>query len=105
MTSQTRRPSRRSWEPIRAGGFEQQKASSGDDWWPPFPAELPPQWAVYEPKHPITKKLKKLIEDHSYAGAFQSAIDTVVRQRVQELDRIKNLYQFYYYVDSLVTWM
>jgi phosphatidylserine decarboxylase len=29
----------------------------------------------------------------------------VSRQRVPELDRIHNLYQFYFYIDALVTWM
>lgn len=98
MSTRASRPVRSSWNPIH-------KTRDNDDWWPPFPADLPAPWAVYEPKQPITRKLKALIEEHSYAGAFQSAIDTVVRQRVPELERIQNLFQLYAYIDALVTWI
>ncbi len=72
---------------------------------PDFLKDLPALSAVYEPKQPVTKALKTLIDENAYAGAFESAIKTVSRQRVPEIDRIHNLYQFYYYIDALVTWI
>jgi phosphatidylserine decarboxylase len=71
----------------------------------PFLKDLPPASVAYAPKQPVTKKLKTLIDENAYAGAFESAIKTVSRQRVPELDRIHTLYQFYYYIDALVTWI
>ena len=85
--------------------LNEQGVSSSIPQGPKFLKELPPDSAVYEPKQPITKKLKKLIDDYAYGGAFQSAIWTVRQQRIPELDRIHNLYQFYYYIDALVTWI
>jgi phosphatidylserine decarboxylase len=72
---------------------------------PDFLRDLPPVSAVYQPKQPITKKLKTLIDENAYAGAFESAIKTVSRQRVPELDRVHTLYQFYFYIDAMVTWI
>lgn len=72
---------------------------------PKFLGDLPGPGAVYAPEQAITKKLEKIIVDCAYGAAFQSAITTVSRQRVPELDRIHTLDQFYYYVDALVTWM
>lgn len=72
---------------------------------PKFLKDLPKRGAVYAPKRPITKKLKQLIGDYAYAGAFESAIATVSKQRVPELDRIHTLDQFYFLVDAIVTWM
>lgn len=104
MSKQSSRPGRLKWNPLRLQRTSPREAQSGNDWWPPFPEHLPPPSAIYEPKQPITIELKKLIEEHAYAGAFQSAIDTVRQQQVPELDRIQNLSQFYCYVDSLATW-
>ena len=72
---------------------------------PKFLGKLPAQSEVYAPKRPITKKLKQLIDAYAYGGAFQSAIDTVSGQHIPELSRIHTIYQFYYFVDSIVTWM
>ena len=72
---------------------------------PKFLKNLPKKGAVYAPQRPITKKLKQLIDDYAYAGAFQSAITTVSKQRVPELDHIHTLDQFYYFIDAIVTWM
>ena len=72
---------------------------------PKFLKDLPKRGAVYAPKRPITKKLQQLIEDYAYSGAFESAIATVSKQRVPELDRIHTLDQFYFFVDAIVTWM
>jgi hypothetical protein len=68
--------------------LNEQGVSSSIPQGPKFLKELPPDSAVYEPKQPITKKLKKLIDDYAYGGAFQSAIWTVRQQRIPELDRI-----------------
>lgn len=72
---------------------------------PKFLKDLPGPGAIYAPEQAITKKLKKIIDDYSYGAAFQSAIETVSKQRVPELDRIHTLDQFYFYVDALATWM
>ena len=72
---------------------------------PKFLRNLPAKGALYEPKQPITKRLKKLIEDCSYQAAFKGAIKRVSKQRLCELDRIKTLDQYYYFVDQVVTWM
>src|SRR5262245_39414293 len=72
---------------------------------PNFLKPLPKKGAVYAPQQAITKKLKQLIDDYSYAGAFQSAITTVSKQRVPELDHIHTMDQFYYFIDAIVTWM
>lgn len=96
------------WNPVStqaAQQFDDQGVPSPVPQTSGFLENLPPLSAVYEPQQPITKKLKHLIDEYSYAGAFQSAIATVSRQRIPELDRIHNLYQFYYYIDALVTWI
>jgi len=85
--------------------LDQQGASSPIPQEQKFLQHLPPLSALYEPKQPATKKLKRLIDEYAYEGAFQSAISRVSRQRIPELDRIHNLYQFYYYIDALVTWI
>ncbi|MCX7092511.1 MAG: phosphatidylserine decarboxylase [Methylobacter sp.] len=72
---------------------------------PMFLGDIPPVGTVYEPKQPATKKLKKIIEENYYSASFESAIKTVSAQRIPELDRIKTLDQYYYYVDELVTWI
>jgi len=72
---------------------------------PPFLKDIPPEGTVYEPKQPATRKLKALIDENYYEGAFERAIKTVSEQKIPELDAIKTLSQFYYYVDSLVTWI
>jgi phosphatidylserine decarboxylase len=72
---------------------------------PPFLGELPPEGAVYVPEQPATKKLKEIIEENYYGTFFENAIKTVSAQNIPELDRIKTLDQFYYYVDALVTWI
>ena len=72
---------------------------------PPFLDGLPPEGTVYEPQQPATKKLKQIIEENYYGTFFENAITTVSSQAIPELDRIKTLYQFYYYVDALVTWI
>ncbi len=72
---------------------------------PPFLPDLPHLGESYEPVRPATKQLKQIIDDNYYAAAFESAITTVSRQQVPELDRIHTLAQFYYYVDQLVTWI
>ncbi len=85
--------------------FMEQGAPSPAPQSPKFLKDLPGSGAVYAPQQAITKRLKKIIDDYAYGGAFQSAITTVSRQRIPELDRIHTLDQFYYYVDALVTWM
>lgn len=50
-------------------------------------------------------KLKTIIDENYYEKAFEIAIKTVSKQSIPELDAIKTLYQFYYYVDALVTWI
>ncbi len=72
---------------------------------PPFPPGLPPEGTVYDPKQPATQKLKQIIEENYYGTFFENAIQTVSSQEIPELDCIKTLYQFYYYVDALVTWI
>ncbi|HEX3761291.1 MAG TPA: phosphatidylserine decarboxylase [Kofleriaceae bacterium] len=72
---------------------------------PPFLRDLPREGEVYEPKQKVTRELKEIIDDNYYGAAFEHAIATVSAQRVPELDRIKTLDQFYFYVDTLVTWI
>ena len=72
---------------------------------PPFLKALPRVGDTYEPRQPITKKLKAIIEEHSYAGNFEAAIRHVSAQRVPELRRLKSLDQYYFYVDALATWI
>ncbi|RDH43026.1 phosphatidylserine decarboxylase [Zooshikella ganghwensis] len=70
-----------------------------------FLAELPPVGVTYQPQQDITKQLKHIIDDNFYATSFENAIKEVSKQRIPELDRIKTLDQFYFYVDALVTWI
>ena len=108
MSTSKKSRGRLKWNAVSARGaqsLDEHGAPSPAPQAPKFLKNLPPLSAVYEPKQPITKKLKKLIDDNAYAGAFQSAITTVSQQRIPELDRIHNLYQFYFYIDALVTWM
>ncbi|MGK7927361.1 MAG: phosphatidylserine decarboxylase, partial [Spirulina sp.] len=72
---------------------------------PSFLGNLPPEGVVYEPQQPATKKLKQIIEENYYGTFFEEAIKTVSDQKIPELDRIKTLDQFYFYVDALVTWI
>jgi len=72
---------------------------------PMFLGDIPPVGTVYVPKQAATKKLKKIIEENYYTASFESAIQTVSRQKVPEIDQIQTLYQYYYYVDELVTWI
>ena len=71
---------------------------------PKFLKDLPKRGDVYAPKRPITKELKQVIDGYSYSGAFESAITTVSKQRVPELDHIHTLDQFYFFVDAIVSW-
>ncbi len=108
MSTQHRRLSRRSHSVASAQEcslLEGQKAPPVGPQVPDFLKDLPGPGEIYDPRQPITKKLKALIDDYSYEGAFQSAITTVSKQRVPELERIHTLSQFYYYLDSVVTWM
>lgn len=72
---------------------------------PPFLKGLPKRWQTYEPQQPATKKLKAVIEENYYTTFFEETIKEVSRQHIPELNRIKTLYQFYFYVDALVTWI
>ena len=72
---------------------------------PKFLKDLPKRGDVYTPRRPITKKLSQLIDDYSYSGAFESAITTVSKQHVPELDHIHTLDQFYFFVDAIVSWL
>jgi phosphatidylserine decarboxylase len=72
---------------------------------PPFLHGLPREGEVYEPKQKATRELKAIIGDNYYIAAFERAIAKVSAQKVPELDRIKTLDQFYFYVDALVTWI
>ena len=66
---------------------------------------LPPEGEKYFPKTAITLELKKIIRDNNYRWNFEQAIKTVSEQNILELDKIKTLYQFYYYLDQLVKWI
>jgi len=70
-----------------------------------FLNNIPPAGTLYEPQQPVTKELKEIITRYSYSDFFAAAIKKVSEQKVPELDKIHNIYQFYYYVDSLVTWI
>ena len=72
---------------------------------PKFLKDLPAKGEIYAPKQPITKRLKKIIEDYSYKAAFERAVERVSKQRVPELELIETLDQYYYFVDQVVTWM
>lgn len=72
---------------------------------PAFLQHIPALGIAYEPQQPVTKQLQQIIDEHYYSAAFETAIRRVSEQQVPELDQIKNLFQFYYYVDALVTWI
>ena len=72
---------------------------------PPFLADLPPVGTVYEPQQKATKELKKIIDENYYGTFFEEAIKEVSKQLINEIDRIKTLDQFYFYIDALVTWI
>lgn len=72
---------------------------------PPFLGNVPPEGTKYEPLEPVTQRLKALIEEHYYGAVFEEAIRSVSKDKVPELDRIRTLDQFYYYVDTLATWI
>ncbi|MGI0115809.1 phosphatidylserine decarboxylase [Zooshikella sp. RANM57] len=71
----------------------------------PFLSGLPPVGVTYNPQQKATKQLKLIIDTNYYAAFFENAIKKVSKQRIPELDRIKTLDQFYFYVDVLVTWI
>lgn len=85
--------------PLRSAGQE------GPPQAPTFLKDLPPKGTAYEPTQPITQKLKAIIGENYYQEAFESAIERVSKQKIPELDAIETLYQFYYYVDALATWI
>ena len=72
---------------------------------PGFLAGLPALDQNYAPQQSATIKLKELIEKKHYQGNFESAIRFVAGQHIPELSQIKTLHQFYFYVDTLVTWI
>jgi phosphatidylserine decarboxylase len=66
---------------------------------------LPPVGVPYGPKESITKSLKAIIDREGYAAEFKSAIRTVSTQGIPELDQVKTLDQFYFYIDALARWI
>jgi phosphatidylserine decarboxylase len=72
---------------------------------PMFLDNIPPLGKIYIPKYKATKNLSKIIEENSYSASFEKAIKTVCKQRIPELDKIHTLYQFYYFIDEMVTWI
>jgi phosphatidylserine decarboxylase len=72
---------------------------------PQFLKGLPAPGASYAPQRAITKKLQSMIEDKSYQDDFQEAIDAVSSQGISELEQIKTLDQFYFYVDAMSRWI
>ena len=72
---------------------------------PPFLGDMPPVGIVYHPQQPITKELKKIIDENYYGTFFEEAIKTVSGQHIPELGKIKTLDQYYFYLDTLVTWI
>jgi len=72
---------------------------------PQFLKDMPAVGVVYNPEQPATKELKAIIDKNYYAANFEDAISKVSTQCVPEIDRIKTLEQFYYYVDALITWI
>ncbi len=108
MSMDNKRYGRLKWNPVSqqdAQCFAEHASASDLPQYPDFLKDLPPLSEAYKPKEPITKKLKKLIDKNSYEGAFQSTITRVSKQRIPELDRIHSIYQFYYFIDTLVLWM
>lgn len=72
---------------------------------PPFLKDLPGEGERYEPQREATQALKTIIEENYYTTNFEAAISTVQAQNIPELNQIKTLDQFYFYVDALVTWI
>ena len=72
---------------------------------PLFLKDLPPVGSLYIPQQSSTQKLAQIIENNYYRQFFEIAIEEVSEQKIPELERIKTLDQFYYYVDALVTWI
>ncbi len=73
---------------------------------PVFLKELPPPGTAYAPSQPITRELEQIIDKHQgYRDRFNAAIQAVSSQGIPELEPIRTLDQFYYYVDALATWI
>jgi len=72
---------------------------------PLFLGNMPPIGTTYAPQQSATKQLKSIIDENYYTANFESAITTVSGQHIPELDQIKTLDQFYFYIDALVTWI
>lgn len=89
----------------QGAGLDSQEVKPGPPQAPPFLGDLPPEGTVYVPRQRATRELKALIDGNYYRAAFEEAIKAVSTQKVPELDRIKTLDQFYFYVDALVTWI
>ena len=70
-----------------------------------FLAGIPAWGAAYEPERPTTKRLKAVIEDGGHQKAFGDAIERVANEGVPELSLIRTLDQFYFYIDTLATWI
>lgn len=66
---------------------------------------LPAPGVPYAPQREITRALSALIEEHDAQDAFTVAIRSVAKQNIPELRQIKTLDQFYFYVDTLDTWI
>jgi phosphatidylserine decarboxylase len=102
------RGGRLKWRALSAGQahtFGQQGTASPLPQAPGFLKDLPAADEAYEPREPITRTLKTLIDRHAYTEAFSSALARVSQQRIPELDRIHSLDQFYFYLDALATWI
>jgi phosphatidylserine decarboxylase len=69
-----------------------------------FLSSMPTAGTPYLPQQPATRQLKELIEEHRYQSAFTAAVERVSNEGVPELSRIKTLDQFYFYIDTIVTW-
>lgn len=89
----------------KAAGLASSEATSLPPQAPPFLEDIPPVGTAYKPKQQATKKLEKIIEENYYRDNFEKSIAAVSEQKIPELENIKTLDQFYYYVDSLVTWI
>ena len=72
---------------------------------PRFLKGMPRVGQVYNPQEKITKELAAIIDANYYTENFVAAIQTVAEQKIAEISRIKTLDQFYFYVDTLSTWM
>ena len=70
-----------------------------------FLAHLPACGSAYQPQQPITLALQKLIASLGYGEAFEQAIQRVAQQRIPEIEAIRSLDQFFWFVDALATWI